>query len=110
MMDMMTIILVFLLKSSRRRRRAITFDTNLQVPQSVTELKPKRRSPVTITKKVMLVEGDAVAPINNGRSTPRSSATARTATTSRRSSSILEKHAKQGTAGGRADRPQFEAS
>src|SRR6478752_7619131 len=51
MMDMMTIILVFLLKS-------------------FTELKPKLAVTVTVTKKVILVEGDAIAPINAGRVDP----------------------------------------
>jgi biopolymer transport protein ExbD len=68
MMDMMTIILVFLLKSFSTS--AITFDSNLQVPKSFTELKPKLAVTVTLTKKVILVEGDAVAPINSGRVDP----------------------------------------
>ena len=86
MMDMMTIILVFLLKSFSSTTSTITFDQNLQVPKSFTQLKPKLAVTVTVTKKVILVEGDAIAPINAGASTRRSSATARTATTSRRSS------------------------
>jgi biopolymer transport protein ExbD len=67
MMDMMTIILVFLLKSFASTTSTITFDQNLQVPKSITQLKPKLAVTVTITKKVLLVEGDAVAPLNNGR-------------------------------------------
>ena len=70
MMDMMTIILVFLLKSFSSSTSAITFDQNLQVPKSFTELKPKLAVTVTVTKKVILVEGDAVAPINAGRVDP----------------------------------------
>ena len=58
MMDMMTIILVFLLKSFSSSTSTITFDQNLQVPKSFTELKPKLAVTVTVTKKVMLVEGD----------------------------------------------------
>ena len=70
MMDMMTIILVFLLKTFSSTTSTITFDSNLQVPKSFTELKPKLAVTVTLTKKVILVEGDAVAPINAGRVDP----------------------------------------
>ena len=70
MMDMMTIILVFLLKSFSSSTSTITFDQNLQVPKSITELKPKLAVTVTVTKKVILVEGDAIAPINAGRVDP----------------------------------------
>ena len=70
MMDMMTIILVFLLKSFASSTSVITFDSNLQVPRSITQIKPKEAVSVTVTKKVILVEGDAVAPINNGKIDP----------------------------------------
>src|SRR6516162_8170523 len=70
MMDMMTIILVFLLKSFSSSTSTITFDQNLQVPKSVTQLKPRLAVTVTLTKKVILVEGDAVAPVNAGRVDP----------------------------------------
>jgi len=70
MMDMMTIILVFLLKSFTSSASTITFDQNLQVPKSTTQLKQKLAVMVTITKKVILVEGDAVAPINAGKVDP----------------------------------------
>jgi biopolymer transport protein ExbD len=70
MMDMMTIILVFLLKSFASSASNITFDANLQIPKSSTLLKPKLAVAVTITKKVLLVEGDAVAPINAGKVDP----------------------------------------
>src|SRR5256885_17150735 len=62
MTDMMTIILVFLLKSFSASASTITFDQNLQVPKSMTDLRPKLAVSVTITKKVILVEGDAIAP------------------------------------------------
>src|SRR5262252_10394297 len=70
MMDMMTIILVFLLKSFTSTTQVITFDQNLQVPKSLTPLKPKLAVTVTVTKRVILVEGDAIAPINQGRVDP----------------------------------------
>ena len=70
MMDMMTIILVFLLKTLSGSTSTITFDQNLKVPQSTTQLKPKEAVTVTVTKKVILVEGDGVAPITGGRVDP----------------------------------------
>ena len=70
MMDMMTIILVFLLKTFSSSTSTITFDQNLQVPKSITQLKPKEAVSVTITKKIVLIEGEAIAPINNGKVDP----------------------------------------
>jgi biopolymer transport protein ExbD len=70
MMDMMTIILVFLLKTFSGSTSTITFDQNLKVPQSTTQLKPKEAVTVTVTKKVILVEGDGIAPITGGRVDP----------------------------------------
>ena len=54
----------------RRRTSTITFDANLQVPKSSTQLKPKQAVAVTVTKKVILVEGEPVAPINGGKVDP----------------------------------------
>ena len=70
MMDMMTIILVFLLKSFSSSSSTITFDSNLQVPRSSTQLKPKEAIALTVTKKVILVEGDGIAPITGGKVDP----------------------------------------
>jgi biopolymer transport protein ExbD len=70
MMDMMTIILVFLLKSFTSSASTITFDQNLRVPKSTTQIKTKLAVMVTITKKVILVEGDAIAPVNQGKVDP----------------------------------------
>jgi biopolymer transport protein ExbD len=67
MMDMMTIILVFLLKSFTGTTSLITLDQNLQVPPSTALLRAKEAVPLTITKRVILIEGDAVAPVNNGK-------------------------------------------
>src|SRR3569833_1272406 len=70
MMDKMTIILVFLQKTFSGSTSTITFDQNLKVPQSTSLLKPKESVTVTVTKKVILVEGDGVAPIAGGRVDP----------------------------------------
>ena len=67
MMDMMTIILVFLLKNFSGSTQLITLDQNLQVPRSQTQLRAKEAVPVTITKRVIIIEGVPVAPVNNGK-------------------------------------------
>jgi len=95
MMDMMTIILVFLLKSFSSSTSAITFDSNLQVPKSLTELKPKLAVTVTLTKKVILVEGDAIAPINAGRVDPAVKRDGENGYYVSPLVEILEKHAKR---------------
>jgi len=71
MMDMMTIILVFLLKSFTSSATLVNLDNNLSLPPSQTQLAPKQAVPVTITKRVVMVEGDAIAPITNGRIDPQ---------------------------------------
>jgi biopolymer transport protein ExbD len=70
MMDMMTIILVFLLKSFSSSTSLISLD-QLALPPSATLLQPKQAIPVTITKKVIMIEGEAVAPVNGGRVDPQ---------------------------------------
>jgi len=70
MMDMMTIILVFLLKTFSSSSSTISFDQNLKVPSSTTQLRTKEAISVTVTKKVILVEGDGIAPIAGGRVDP----------------------------------------
>ena len=70
MMDMMTIILVFLLKTFSASSSTITFDQNLKIPSSTTQLRTKEAISVTVTKKVILVEGDGIAPIAGGRVDP----------------------------------------
>jgi biopolymer transport protein ExbD len=70
MMDMMTIILVFLLKNFSGSTQMITLDQNLQVPPSQTQLLAKEAVPVTITKRVIIIEGEPVAPITNGKVDP----------------------------------------
>lgn len=67
MMDMMTIILVFLLKTFSSSTSTIAFDANLQVPLSTTQLRPKEAVTITVTKRVILVDGDGIAPITSGK-------------------------------------------
>jgi biopolymer transport protein ExbD len=70
MMDMMTIILVFLLKSFTSSASIVPQDANMSLAPSMTRMAMKQAVPVTITKRVILVEGDAVASINNGKIDP----------------------------------------
>jgi biopolymer transport protein ExbD len=95
MMDMMTIILVFLLKSFTSSTSTITFDQNLQVPKSSTQLKQKLALAVTITKKVILVEGDAIAPVNQGKVDPTVKRDGENGYYITPLVEILEKHAKR---------------
>jgi biopolymer transport protein ExbD len=95
MMDMMTIILVFLLKSFASSTSTINFDQNLQIPKSITQLKPKLAVTVTVTKKVLLVEGDGVAPINQGRIDPAMKRDGENGYYISPLVDILEKHAKR---------------
>ena len=71
MMDMMTIILVFLLKSFTSSATLVHLDDNLSLAPSQTLLAPKQAIQVTVTKRLVLVEGEAVAPINSGRIDPQ---------------------------------------
>jgi biopolymer transport protein ExbD len=95
MMDMMTIILVFLLKSFSSSASTITFDSNLQVPKSSTQLRMKLALAITVTKKVILVEGDAIAPINLGRVDPTVKRDGENGYYITPLVDILEKHAKR---------------
>ena len=95
MMDMMTIILVFLLKSFASSTSNLTFDANLQPPKSSTLLKPKLAVSVVATKKVILVEGDAIAPINAGKVDPTVKRDGENGYYITPLVEILEKHAKR---------------
>ena len=70
MMDMMTIILVFLPKSFSSGALAVTLDDNLNPPSSTTQLDAKQAVQITVSRNLVLVEGDAVAPVNNGKVDP----------------------------------------
>ncbi len=70
MMDMMTIILVFLLKSFASSSQSITMDQNLMIPKSSAMLNAREAIQITVSKKVVLVEGEAIAPVSNGKVDP----------------------------------------
>ena len=70
MMDMMTIILVFLLKTFTSSALLVNQDQNMMLPSSISRLNAKQAIAVTVTKRVVLVDGDPVAPINSGKIDP----------------------------------------
>jgi biopolymer transport protein ExbD len=70
MMDMMTILLVFLLKQFSVQAAAASMSEGLQLPQSTTEKQHPQAVNVTITQNAVLVEGDAVTPVRNGAVDP----------------------------------------
>ncbi|MGE6759568.1 biopolymer transporter ExbD [Corallococcus sp. AB049A] len=67
MMDMMTIILVFLLKSFASSSAAITASEDVRPPVSSTRATPKDTVAVTITPRFILVGDKEVVRLENGR-------------------------------------------
>jgi biopolymer transport protein ExbD len=70
MMDMMTILLVFLLKQFSVQAAAASMSEGLQLPQSTIEQARPLAVNVTITQNAVLVEGDAVAVVRAGAVDP----------------------------------------
>jgi biopolymer transport protein ExbD len=66
MMDMMTILLVFLLKSYSASTLTVAMNDELMPPSSSTRLDPTEATTVTITQKDVAVMDRAVVPIVNG--------------------------------------------
>src|SRR5690349_7640598 len=65
MMDMMTILLVFLLKQFAVTQAA-SMSEGLQLPSSSVEQARPPGVNITVTQNAILVEGDAVAPVRGG--------------------------------------------
>jgi biopolymer transport protein ExbD len=70
MMDMMTILLVFLLKQFSVQAAAASMAEGLQLPQSNIETTRPLAVNVSVTQTAVLVEGDAVAPVRAGAVDP----------------------------------------
>ncbi|MBI5509747.1 MAG: biopolymer transporter ExbD [Deltaproteobacteria bacterium] len=66
MMDMMTIILVFLLKSYMTSSAAVTISEDLKIPRSTTQAKPEDAINVTVTLAQVAVNDKAACPVVNG--------------------------------------------
>ena len=67
MMDMMTIILVYLLKSYSSDPGNITTSNDLQLANSSSRFRVEEAVPVAISKKSIMVNDKIVAPVENGK-------------------------------------------
>ena len=70
MMDMMTILLVFLLKQFSVQASAAAMQQGLALPTSSVEKQNPVSVNITVTQTAVLVEGDAIATIRNGKLDP----------------------------------------
>jgi biopolymer transport protein ExbD len=70
MMDMMTILLVFLLKQFSVQASAMATSEGLTLPNSITEKTSPVAVNITVTQNAVLVEGDAIAPVRAGAVDP----------------------------------------
>ena len=66
MMDMMTIILVFLLKSYSASSTNVNMSDELKIPQSTTQVIPQDNINVTISLRQVAVNDKAVIAVENG--------------------------------------------
>ena len=66
MMDMMTIILVFLLKSYQASAINVNMGADLTIPQSTTQLHPQENITVTVSQKDVTVNDRKVADVRGG--------------------------------------------
>jgi biopolymer transport protein ExbD len=66
MMDMMTIILVFLLKSYSASSLAVNLSDELKLPASSTQVQPQENINVTISMKEVTVNHRAAVKVENG--------------------------------------------
>ncbi len=70
MMDMMTILLVFLLKSFSVQAAAASMSEGLQLPTSSIETQRPLAVNITITQSAIIVEGDGVTTVRAGAVDP----------------------------------------
>jgi biopolymer transport protein ExbD len=66
MMDMMTIILVFLLKSYQASAINVNMSADLTIPQSITQLHPQENITVTVSLKEVAVNDRKVVDVQGG--------------------------------------------
>ena len=66
MMDMMTIILVFLLKSYQASAINVNMSQDLAIPASTTQLHPQENITVTVSLKEVAVNDRAVLKVDGG--------------------------------------------
>ena len=70
MMDMMSILLVFLLKQFAAEQASMNVSDALQLPKSSATLKPTPQVNVSVTTQAVIVEGDGVVPVRAGAVDP----------------------------------------
>src|SRR5579871_641717 len=70
MMDMMTILLVFMLKQFAVEQANLKIGENLQLPKSDSPLKVQQAVNVTVTTNAIIVEGDPIVPVRAGAVDP----------------------------------------
>jgi biopolymer transport protein ExbD len=70
MMDMMSILLVFLLKQFSVEQASLNLAESLQLPKSSAQLKPQLSVNVTVTTNAIIVEGEPVVPVRAGAVDP----------------------------------------
>jgi len=66
MMDMMTIILVFLLKSYQASTLNVNMSADLTIPASTTQLQPQENITITVSTSELAVNDRAVVPLDRG--------------------------------------------
>jgi biopolymer transport protein ExbD len=66
MMDMMTIILVFLLKSYQTSAINVNMSADLTMPQSTTQLRPQENITITVSMKEVAVNDRKVVEVKGG--------------------------------------------
>jgi biopolymer transport protein ExbD len=71
MMDMMTILLVFLLKSYQASTLSVNMSEGLTIPVSSTQLVPQENISVTVSMNEVAVNDKAVVPMQGGLIPPR---------------------------------------
>ncbi|MCS6914019.1 MAG: biopolymer transporter ExbD [Myxococcales bacterium] len=70
MLDMMTILLVFLLKQFSVQQLQLHTPAGLQLPASTTPLSPQPAVNITITQGAVVIEGDPVVTVRQGAVDP----------------------------------------
>jgi len=65
MIDMFTILLVFLLKSYSAEGQIMTITKDLKLPESTSQMQPKVTSIIAITQEWVLVDGRPIEKIEN---------------------------------------------
>ena len=94
MMDMMSILLVFMLKQFAVAQQSMNTG-DVQLPHSSSAVKPTPAVNVTVTTQAVIVEGDAVVSIRNGAVDPSSKRDGANGYYITPLVEILEKHSKR---------------